>query len=377
MRLRILVMATILSGALAASAWAQVRELRPGGVVEGALPGQTEVSIPLVRGKAYRFQLSSDAFDPMLELLSPAGAKLAEDDDGGGGLNAQILHVATADGVYRLRVLANQLGSRDGPYTLLAVETEAPRPPEATPLTLGQPVTGTLGGDGDPGFRVYAVNLRANQILTATMEAVTDDEAGASKSRRPRSGLDPLLELRPANAGPTQSPLARDDDGGEGLAARLTFTAREAGDYHLYARGSGAGRFALTASATTANPKQVTDLIPGRTERQQLTAATASAPVDGGGDAGLFHAWRLRGRAGQTVTLDLRSDAFDPVIEVLGDTSLGRTIIARDDDGGEGRNAQLTIRFVRDEVVDVRARSLDGKEGEYQISVSTPGSTER
>ena len=226
-----------------------------------------------------------------------------------------------------------------------------------------------------PVDQVIALRLAANQILTATMESVAAEGAANAQqlpSRRSGGGLDPLLELRPADTGPTQSPLARDDDGGEGLAARLTFTARDAGDYHLYARGSGAGRYRLAASVATANPKPVADLRPGVTERHQLTAATASAPVDGGGGAGLFHAWRLRGRAGQTVTLDLRSDAFDPVIEVLGDTSLGRTIIARDDDGGEGANAQLTIRFVRDEVVDVRARSLNGDEGEYQLSATTP-----
>lgn len=341
---------------------AQVAMLAVPGATEGVLPAQAEHAVPLQAGRAYRFQLSSNVFDPMLELFGPDGAKLAEDDDGGGGLNAQIIHVARTTGTHRLRVLANPAGASGGRYTLLAVETERPRPPQSTPLRVGQTVEAALGGNA-PTPRVYRLRLEAGQFLTATMDSVGGD------------GLDPLLELRPADASADSSPLARDDDGGEGNNARLTYAATQSGDYHLFARSlsdRGEGRFRLATSVTTARPKPVVELAPGRPERHALTLATSArlgAPSVQPGRP--VHAYRLAGRAGQAWTLDLRSDAFDALLEVVGDTSVGRSVIARDDDGGEGTNARLALRFVRDEPVEVRVISLNEREGDY-VLVATP-----
>jgi hypothetical protein len=363
MGVRFAVLMAVVLGGAASPAVAQTPLAVPG-ATEGALPGASDYAVTLAAGQAYRFLLSSNDFDPMLELVGPGGAKLAEDDDGGGGLNAQIVHVARASGTYRLRLLSNPEGGA-GRYTLVAVTTEAPRPPtvEAAVLAPGRPVDAALGGAGDPPFRVYRLRLAANQILTATMDAAEGSE------------LDPLLELRPANAGADASPLARDDDGGERFNARLTFVAPEAGDYHLYARqaGRGAGGFRLAMTVATANPRPVADLTPGRPERHELSAANASrAPEASAARSrpGLFHAYRLNGRAGQSYTIDLKSSAFDALLEVVGDTAVGRSVIARDDDGGQGTDARLTLAFVRDETVDVRALSLDGKEGEYELTVT-------
>lgn len=343
---------------------AQVAMFAVPGATEGVLPAQAEYAVPLQAGRAYRFQLSSNAFDPMLELLGPDGAKLAEDDDGGGGLSAQIIHVARTTGTHRLRVLANQAGASGGRYTLLAVETERPRPPESTPLRIGQTVEATLGGNA-PRFRVYRLRLEAGQFLTATMDSVSGD------------GLDPLLELRAADASADSSPLARDDDGGEGTNARLTHAVNQSGDYHLFARSlsdRGEGGFQLATSVTTARPKPVVELAPGRPERHALTLATSArvdAPAVQPGRP--VHVYRLAGRAGQAWTLDMRSDAFDALLEVVGDTSLGRAVIARDDDGGDGTNARLVLRFVRDETVEVRAISLNEREGDYVLTATPEG----
>lgn len=347
-----------------AVAIAQVATFAVPGATEGVLPAQAEYAVPLQAGRAYRFQLSSNAFDPMLELFGPDGAKLAEDDDAGGGLSAQIVHLARTTGTHRLRVLANQAGaSGGGRYTLLAVETERPRPPESTPLRIGQTVEAALGGNA-PQFRVYRLRLEAGQFLTATMDAVGGD------------GLDPLLELRPAEASADSNPLARDDDGGEGTNARLAYAINQSADYHLFARSlsdRGEGRFRLATSVTTARPKPVVELAPGRPERHALTLATSArvdAPAVQPGRP--IHVYRLAGRAGQAWTLDLRSEAFDALLEVVGDTSVGRAVIARDDDGGTGTNARLALRFVRDEAVEVRAISLNEREGDYVLT-ATPG----
>src|SRR5690349_11878489 len=65
--------------------------------------------------------------------------------------------------------------------------------------------------------------------------------------------------------------------------------------------------------------------------------------------------WRLAGRAGTTVTIDLASDAFDAYVFLLG-PGLEKTAPQVDDSGGRC-NARLTVRFP--------------KTGDYFIVVTT------
>jgi len=65
--------------------------------------------------------------------------------------------------------------------------------------------------------------------------------------------------------------------------------------------------------------------------------------------------WRLAGRAGTTVTIDLASDAFDAYVFLLG-PGLEKTA-PQDDDSGGRCNARLTVQFP--------------KTGDYFIVVTT------
>ncbi|MCI0639310.1 MAG: PPC domain-containing protein [Gemmataceae bacterium] len=64
--------------------------------------------VKLQEGKTYRIDLLSKQFDCFLTLQNPNGEKLAEDDDGGDGLNSRITHKAAANGNYR--IVATSLG---------------------------------------------------------------------------------------------------------------------------------------------------------------------------------------------------------------------------------------------------------------------------
>ena len=55
--------------------------------------------------------------------------------------------------------------------------------------------------------------------------------------------------------------------------------------------------------------------------------------------------WRLAGRAGQTVTIDLAADAFDPYAFLLGPGF--EAAAPQDDDSGGRCNARLTVRLPR------------------------------
>src|SRR5262249_14356825 len=62
--------------------------------------------INLVAGKDYVISLNSNAFDSYLILESTTGQMLAEDDDGGGNLNARIEYRAEKGGSHRIVVSA-------------------------------------------------------------------------------------------------------------------------------------------------------------------------------------------------------------------------------------------------------------------------------
>lgn len=75
--------------------------------------------IELKGGKTYVIDLLSQ-WDNFLRIEGPNGAALADDDDGGEGLNARIVFACPADGRYR--IIATSFGGRTGAYNLQIAE---------------------------------------------------------------------------------------------------------------------------------------------------------------------------------------------------------------------------------------------------------------
>lgn len=141
-------------------------------------------------GQRISISLSSSSFDTYLVLLGPDGSVVAQDDDGGGGLNARIPMAGTlrleASGAYRIEVSSFQQ-LQTGNYTLL-MESIAPvfvpgaqsagpfRFVPVTPCRLvdTRPEGGKAGSFGPPfvpggGVRVVPVALGSCDIpATAT-----------------------------------------------------------------------------------------------------------------------------------------------------------------------------------------------------------------
>jgi hypothetical protein len=81
-----------------------------------------------------------------------------------------------------------------------------------------------------------------------------------------------------------------------------------------------------------------------------------------------LEAWELRGRAGQSATVDVEADAFDPRLYVVG-PGFSETLFA--DDGGGGCNARVTIDFLETGTFRVVTSSGSAREtGTYRIRVS-------
>jgi hypothetical protein len=66
--------------------------------------------VKLEQGKTYQIDHISGAFDAYLYLQSPEGNVLAQDDDGGVGLNSRIVYQAAKTGEYR--IVATSLGGQ-------------------------------------------------------------------------------------------------------------------------------------------------------------------------------------------------------------------------------------------------------------------------
>src|SRR5205807_7415835 len=77
----------------------------------------------------------------------------------------------------------------------------------------------------------------------------------------------------------------------------------------------------------------------GDTVRDSLTRRDPVLPAE----STYAREWRLRGRAGETVTIDLASSAFDAYVFLLGPAA--GTAPPQDDDSGGRCNARLTVRF--------------------------------
>lgn len=82
-------------------------------------------------------------------------------------------------------------------------------------------------------------------------------------------------------------------------------------------------------------------IVAGDTVRDSLTRRDAVLPVE----STYARQWRLAGRAGQTVTIDVMTGAFDAYAFLLGPGFERST--PQDDDSGGHCNARLTVRLPR------------------------------
>lgn len=190
---------------------------------DGAQRRYEEHDLTVAERGRYRISVVSDDFDPMVQVWGNEGVSLvAEDDDGGDGLNSR-LSVTLDSGSYIVRVVSF-LTEAEGSYRL-AAERIAPLP---APLEVEPHGSGTTSwriweaeltdDDADvDGKRVddYAITLTGNR---ETMIRV-DSEA-----------FDTVLSVFGEN-GREGEPIQMDDDSGPDFNSFLIFTPETTGRY--------------------------------------------------------------------------------------------------------------------------------------------------
>ena len=184
--------------------------------------------------------------DPAVSLYSISEVFIVSDNDSGMGTNARIIFTPLPEIHGRLFFVEAADDSKGGgTYTLSVILLGATGASEADldfPVTtattgrveVGASATGNIDpGDDLDGFRV---NLEAGKRYRFDLE-------GADTGRG--SQADPILALY-GDSFNVSHYIDEDDDGGEGLNSRLTYTATATGTYHLEVAGLDPGTYTLS-----------------------------------------------------------------------------------------------------------------------------------
>jgi hypothetical protein len=291
----------------------------------------------------------SPGADTMLSLHDANGRTIAEDDDGG---DEQLSSRLEVPGGQRrpLYVRAALLGGAGSFELAVMPDTSPPAPPfpasqreasAAPPLAIGQPV---------------ALRLRRGQVA---MYRLPEGDI-AVVTRNLRRGADTVLVLLDADG----AVVAEDDDGGGGLASRIEVAASDARPLFVAVRllGDATGEFELLVEADA----------PGAFAFPASQAAAAAAPPIEPGAA-----VPIRLRRGQSAYFRLPQgplvvqtralrDGTDTILEILDESG---QVLEEDDDGGDGLASRIDVDGATKEQLYVRAGTLGGGPGAFELVV--------
>jgi hypothetical protein len=319
-------------------------------------------------GQRYSIVMRADDFDSFLSVARQVNGLtdyLASDDDGAGNSNARLRWTPKEPGTYYL-VAQSLKPDGVGPFTVRLDTMPAVIITPPKPVALGESMTGELA-ETDPAlddgkgayYDLYRVTLRKGQRITIDMTAPGD--------------LDSYVAIGRMD-GDTLAVLENDDDGGGDKNARLRFTAKDDGAYIIRAQALDAnstGTYTLKVAERAVRAPTIANLASNVLTNGELTDSDDEAD-----DGSLFDAYRITGRAGEKITVTMRSSAVDSYL-VIGRMTDGEwTQIAYDDDGAGGNHARLEHTFDEGGEYIIRANTVGaGKTGAYTIRLERIGAT--
>ncbi len=345
------------------------------------------------KGDPVAVDLTSDDFDANLLIADASGNTLARNDDSGEKCNARLTFVPPATGNYR--IYANSSAKAElGEYHLSLAPGRAAAAADtvcrgfgavAGLIEVGQTITGTLTAE-DPQFitgdstyfQRWIVPVRPNQAFTVDLQS--DD-------------FDAYLMLTRGRG----EKLVSNDDGGGGCNARLVYTAQDDHPLRILVNTASrpprqTGRFTLrvsdgeaavetkgncrfTATASASAPSAPPAAAPAGQPLQQKVSSSAMPTIRVGEsingaltasdslypDTSYFKLYQFTAPGpSDTITIDLSSDDFDPVLIVRGE-DLENSLI--NDDGGPGCASRIVRAFP--------------SRGPYRILVNTTNTPKR
>lgn len=365
------------------------------------LPDDTRYDLWSYRGRAgerITVVMRSDDFDTFLAAGPRAGAPadFTETNDDGGesgdGTNSRLVLTLPRDGEYLIRAGSYE-GGATGAYTLRLHATGAPAssPSSGASAPSGAPAP-SGGGQLISGRQVRGTLSTSDPMLA---DGAHYDEWRYNGYARERvriamnaPGFDAYLAIG-TGTGRSMEVLASDDDGGEGTNSLIEVMLPRSGEYVIRAsslHGGQTGEYTLVAqglgidhnvSAPSPPPSGASPspspsgerLVPGREVRGSL---------DGGdprlADGRHYDVWRYTGAQGERITLAMNSSSFDAFLTLGTGPASGMSVLATDDDGGDGTNARIEIILPRSDEYTIRASSLTGGEtGDYTLVLQGQG----
>lgn len=292
--------------------------------------GPDHYTLTVEESGLYQIEMRSSDVDAYL-VLEGAHGYHREDDDSAGNLDARIADFLEP-GEYQLTA-RTAYGQESGLYTLTVEPHELAHGAalrNSGELAIDEPLHGWLNGEA----LEYQLTLESPALVTIDM--LSDD-------------FDAFLELRGEDI------FTSDDDGGEGLNARIRYNLGPGG-YTVTARShsfSGSGLFELKASAVAL------DELP---DDGQLAIGH---PIETWLEAGARDAYTFQLEEAGTYRLDMMSSELDAFLELEGEG-----LFLNDDDGGNNLDARIEAHLEPGEYRAI-ARSFNGGDsGTYVLSLS-------
>jgi hypothetical protein len=314
-----------------------------------------------VEGSRYAVAMDAD-FDAYLILGTGTAdfEEITRNDDSGNETDARIVFEPERSGTYSVRATSFS-GETTGDYTITLSELAPAGPAAVEPIALGRTVNASLDVDdpiGDDGsyYDMYSFHGRDGQRVRITMRS---------------PDLDSYLELGEYDGDEFFSDYSDDDSGGD-LNARIVATLWHTGEYVIRANSVSpdeTGSYTLTLEELPEpGPAQVRPIEFGQTIDGSLEPTDAALE-----DASHYDIYTFRARAGQRVTITLRSEDFDSYV-AFGPWRDGEVEITdADDDSGAGLtglDSQLMLTIPETGSYAIRANSLgSGETGDYTISL--------
>jgi hypothetical protein len=341
-------------------------------------------------GERITATLRSRDFDAWLVVDDPRSETWQEyDDDSGGDLDSELTVTLPHDGPYL--IVANSVAEQaTGSYQ---VTLRSAGRGEVDPGSGGSGGRGTIADLGRTRLPRIAAGQTVNGQLTPNDFLRTDDNtyvdgylyAGRAGERLTitmrSSAFDSWLVFDDPN-GPMRE---NDDDHGGGNDSQLTVTlphdgnyvivansvSRSSGPYTLSVRSGGGGDAGPPDNGGGGSGGDIADL-----GRRQLPQITAGQTVSGRlttsdflrtDDNTYADGYVYNGRAGEQITITMRSDAFDSWV-VIDDPN--GPLREHDDDSGGGNDAELTVTLPHAGRYVIVANSVSARDtGPYTLTV--------
>jgi hypothetical protein len=249
-------------------------------------------------------------------------------------------------------------------------------------------VAGDSGARRSTGTSPSLPQIRAEQTvtgsLTSTDSLYPDTTYYKAYQFTPTPGREVTIDLSSSDFDPvlivSGGGLAQsivDDNGGPGCASRISQAFLGRGPYRVLVNTTTSphrqtGRFTLSIKegSQPVKDRSANDCSPGGVSTSSASVSTSHSINVGqtrqgsltrsdvlvDSDTTYAQAWTIQGRAGQTITIDLESDAFDAFLFLRGPGIRGGRDFQDDDSGGHC-DARLTATFPQN--------------GEYEIDVNT------